>query len=256
MAKTALVTGASSGIGFEFSKILASEGYNLVMVARTDSTLQKSADAIKSKYSVTIKTIVRDLSRPESADLLYNQLVLERIIPEVLINNAGFATFGEFLDTPLSDQMQMIELNISSLTRLCHLVGKEMSKSGKGKILNISSTAAFSPGPMMSVYFASKAYVLSLSEALHEELKEYGITVSVLCPGPTETGFFQRANFKGIKFFKNFMDAETVATAGYRGLLKGKKVIVPGLTNKFLVNSMRIFPRSITARLIKRLGES
>lgn len=251
---TVLITGASQGLGYEFAKIFAQNKYNLVLVARNIEKLKNIAQELKKKYNVGVKIIQKDLSLPKSPQEIYEELQKDSIEVNILINNAGFATYGEFAQTDLQQDLNEIQVNIVSLTHLTKLFVPNMIKRKKGKILNVSSVAGFFPGPFMSVYYASKAYVLSLSEALHEELKGSGITVTTLCPGPTKSGFAKRANLPALELFKNgIMDANRVAYEGYKGLMKGKSVVIPGAKNKMQVNLLRFVPRSIVAGIVKKI---
>ena len=183
MKQTALITGATSGIGLEFAKIFAKNSYNLVLVARDGEALKKIADELELAFHVSARTIVRDLSKPSSPQEVFNQISSLGIQIDVLINNAGVPLKGKFIENKLEDELKLIQLNIASLTAFCHLFGRQMAKRGFGRILNVASIAAFQPGPFMSNYYASKAYVLMLSEGLHAELKQDGVTVTALCPG-------------------------------------------------------------------------
>jgi hypothetical protein len=177
---------------------------------------------------------------------------------DVLVNNAGYTVFGEFSKTSLTDELQMIQVNIVALTHLTKLFLPEMLKKKSGKILNLGSTASFQPGPLMAIYYASKSYVLFFSEALSEELRNTGITVTALCPGPTETGFQKRGKMESSRLVagKKIMDAQSVAEIGYQALMKGKAVVIPGLKNKILAQSIRFSPRSLTPSLVKHLQKS
>jgi hypothetical protein len=174
------------------------------------------------------------------------------------VNNAGYTVFGEFSKTSLTDELQMIQVNIVALTHLTKLFLPEMLKKKSGRILNLGSTAAFQPGPLMAIYYASKSYVLFFSEALAEELRNTGVTVTALCPGPTETGFQKRGKMETSRLVagKKIMDASTVAEIGYQALMKGKAVVIPGLKNKILAQSIRFSPRRLTPRLVKHLQKS
>ncbi|MFL5728953.1 MAG: SDR family NAD(P)-dependent oxidoreductase [Cytophagaceae bacterium] len=253
-----LITGASSGIGMELARVFARHNHDLVIVARNEAKLNDLAKELQEKYQVRVKVIAKDLTQVNAADLLYSQLRHEKISIDVLINNAGFGTFGHFVDSTLRLQTEMMQLNMIALTQLCHLFGKEMIKAGKGHILNVASTAAFQPGPLMSVYFATKAYVLSLSEALHNELSDRGVSVSCLCPGLTETGFQKVAVMEeaGLVKGKKMMSAAEVAETAYEGLKKNKTIIIPGFKNKFLAFSVRLSPRNLVTKVIRSLQES
>jgi len=240
--KTTLITGASGGIGEEFTKIFAKKGYNLVLVARNETKLAQIAASFESKYDIRVTVLAFDLSLPDSASKLYAEIKNRKIQVDILINNAGFGDYGNFVDSKLQRTTDMINLNITTLTELSLLFIKEMKKRDNGKILNIASTASFQPVPKFAVYAASKSYVLNFTEALHYELKGTNVSASVLSPGPTLTGFEESANMKGSKLFKSgVMKAEKVAEIGYEGLMKNEMSIVPGFKNKvmaILSNSM------------------
>jgi len=247
-----LVTGASSGIGLEISRLLAKDKNNLILVSRNEDELLKLKKGLEDSYKVQVHIISKDLADHNSALDIYNEISSLGFVVENLINNAGFGSFGRFNEIDTLIDISMIDVNIRALTYLTKLFLPDMIKNKKGKILNIASTAAFFPGPYMTVYYATKAFVLSLSEALASELAGTGVTVSVLCPGPTKTAFQSKAKMKKSEFVKfGVMEASTVALYGYRGMLKGKKVIVPGILNKFLINIIRFLPRSIVTSMAK-----
>ncbi len=255
--KTALITGASSGIGLEFAKIFAREGYDLVIIATNAQKLGQVAFDLHEEYNVKIKVITKDLSEKNSAKEIFDELEKEKIEIDVLINNAGFALYGEFSQTNLEIETQMIETNILALTQLTKFALKNMLKKKEGKILNVASTAAFQPGPLMSVYYATKAYVLFFTEAIANELKGSGISVTALCPGPTETGFQKRSMQEESKLVKGkkLMSAKEVAEIGYDALMKGKIVVVPGLDNYLKSLGPRFLPRDFTAQYVRNLQE-
>jgi uncharacterized protein len=258
MNKRVLITGASSGIGLEMARVYARNNHDLVIVARREDKLLEIARELEEKYKVKVKVIVKDLTQVNAADLLYSQLNHEKLKVDILINNAGFGTFGHFVESDLRKQTEMLQLNIVSLTQLCHHIGKEMAKAGKGQILNVASTAAFQSGPLMAVYFASKAYVLSFSEALHNELSGKGVSVSCLCPGLTETGFQKTAVMEeaGLVKGKKMMSASEVAEMAFKGLEKNKIIIIPGLKNKLLAFSVRFAPRSLVTKVVRSMQEN
>lgn len=258
MRQTALITGASGGIGYELAKLFAEDGYNVVLIARNAQKLNEIAKDFEQKYRITAKVIAKDLSIPSAPDEIFAELQQERIAVNVLVNNAGFASYGLFHELDLAAQLQMLQVNIVCLTNLTHLFLKDMVKQGSGRILNLASTAAFQPGPLMGVYYATKAYVLSFSEAIANELEGTGVSVTALCPGPTESGFQQRAAMEDSKLVsgQKIMDAETVAKIGYRGLMENKTVIVPGVKNKILAESVRFTPRKLVTKLVRNMQES
>jgi len=252
--KTVLVTGASGGIGLELAKIFAREGYNLVLTARSRDKLEDLAGKLKKDYDADSRVIVRDLAKADSPQELFDEIHKDGIAIEILVNNAGFGKLTSFSRSDLVNTLQMIQLNITTLTHLTRLFLPSMLERKSGRILNVASMAAFQPGPNMAVYYASKAYVLSFSEALSEELSSSAVTVTALCPGPTRTGFQGRAGIKKSRLIQSlgFMESKTVAEAGYRALMHGKRVAVPGILNKVGVLATSIMPHSITMKIIKR----
>ncbi len=247
--KTALITGASTGIGYELSKLFARAGYNLVLVARSASRLEEIAQDFQQKYSILVKVMVYDLSKPVAEDI-YTQLKSTPI--EVLVNNAGSSVYGAFSTTELEKELQIIQLNLTSLTSLTKLFLKDMLERRRGRILNVASTGSFVPGPLNAVYCATKAYVLSFSEALAEELQGTGVTVTALCPGQTLTEFQKRAKVENTRLFQFApMQPAPVAEAGYRGLMSGKRLVIPGFTNQIIAFLPRLFPRRVVAQMSK-----
>src|SRR3989440_6797280 len=236
--KNALITGASSGIGYELTRLFAHDGYNLVLVARNQKQLVQMADELKEKYSVSVKVISKDLSAASAPEEIFTELQQESRGIDALVNNAGFATYGLFSETDLEAELQMMQVNMVTLTHLTKLFLPGMLNKRMGKILNLASTAGFQPGPLMAVYYATKAYVLSFSEALANELSGTGVTVTALAPGATETGFSAHAGSEQYRLFRGAtMDARTVAQAGYAAMLQGKSLVIPGLRNKLLAFS-------------------
>ncbi len=257
MNRTALITGASIGIGYELSKIFARNGYNLVLVSRTKQKLEAIADKLENKHGIQTKVIPKDLSKSIAPVELYEEIVSDNIEINVLVNNAGFGLNGKFVDLKAEKQMDLIQLNISSLTMLSKLFGADMAKRRSGKILNVASTGAFQAGPFMSTYYASKAYVLLFSEGIANELAQDGVDVSVLCPGPTHTEFGDRAEMSHTKVLNVpwVMDAAEVAEAGFSGLMNRKKIIIPGVMNKILAFSTRLMPRSFLVLILRYLNQ-
>jgi short-subunit dehydrogenase len=257
--RTALITGASGGIGYELAELFAKDGHNLVLVARSTDTLKTIAEDFQSKYHIVVHIVPMNLSSADSPNELFHYLERNNITVDYLVNNAGFGTLGKFNEIELQEELDMIQLNITALTHLTKLFLKRMVERKFGRIMNVASTASFQPGPLMAVYYASKSYVLFLSEALSNELKGTGVTISALCPGPTKTGFQSRAQMEKSKLFTTsgmVMDAKKVATIGYKGMMKGKSVIIPGLANKILAQSSRISPRKLSAEVVRFLQES
>lgn len=252
--KTALITGGSSGLGYEFAKLFAANKYNLLIVGRDPEKLTKAKHELESSFEITVQTIAKDLSKPSSPQEIFNLLKHDGIQIDALVNNAGFAHYGNFNQLSIKDSLSEIDVNVRALTEMTKLFLPQMIENRSGKILNVASTAAFSPGPMMSVYFATKAYVLSFTQGLDEELRKTGVTASVLCPGPTDTGFAKFANIqKSHLYTNNPMLADLVARIGFEGLMKNKKVIIPGLYNNLFVNLLRIVPRSLAPKVMKHL---
>jgi uncharacterized protein len=255
MSKTALVTGAASGLGFELSLLLAKDGYDLILIDLDALNLELAKTEILKTYQVKITQIVKDLSEPMAAEVVFNELKETPI--DVLINNAGFGLFGKFADTEWKREMDMLQLHVITTTHLTKLVLSGMLKRNSGKILNISSLAGFQPGPLMSIYYASKAYMLSFSQAISNELKGTGVTATVLCPGPTKTAFQDvvSSNVSNNKISFNMACAKKVAVYGYNAMHKGKTVAVPGAFNKFLAGLPRILTRNRAASIVRKLQE-
>jgi len=255
MNKIALITGASAGIGLEFVKIFAKEKYDLVISARNETKLTELANEIKNKHNVNVKVIPKDLSKQNAGKEIFNELKNENINIDILINNAGFGIFDNYWNVELNDEQNMLQVNIMALAELTNLFAKDMVNRGGGKILNVASTAAFQPGPTMAGYYASKAFVLSFSQAVDFELREKGVQVSTLCPGPTITEFQIRANMEDLNLFKKgfTMSAEEVAQIGYNGLMKGKPVIIAGAMNKISAMSSKISPAKVSMKIVNWL---
>ena len=259
--KTALITGASFGIGLEFARIFAREGYNLVLVARSADKLRQLASELEKAHGTRSLILATDLTEPGAPAYILDQTTRAGIHVDVLVNNAGFGQYGMFIENDLEECLRQIQLNVTALTHLTRLYLPAMIERAKierdgGRILNVASTAAFQPGPLMAVYYATKAYVLHLSEAIANELAETGVTVTCLCPGPTATEFQKRANISGIRLTKyGTMDARTVAEDGYRGLMAGKPVVISGLKNWLVAQSVRFAPRSMVAAIARKLQE-
>ena len=254
MKQTVLITGASGGIGLELAKVFAREGFDLCLVARDAQKLGQIQKDLSAEHSVSVQIIAKDLASPSAAEELFDEVRKRPLSVDILVNNAGVGSFGAFAETELSTHEQLMFLNMVSLTQLTRLFLGPMIDKKYGKILNVASTAAFQPGPLMAVYYASKAYVLHLSEALSNELKGTGITVTALCPGATRTGFQERANMGGSKLFRSgVMDSKTVAEQGYRDLMRGKTISIPGLKNKLLAFSTRLTPRGLVTRVVRAI---
>ena len=249
----AVVTGASSGIGLELARIFARERYDLVLVARNQPALEHIAAELRTMRGVRVDIIAADLSTPEAPQQIYEQAGRT----DILVNNAGFGVYGEFADSPVEDDIGLLRLNIEALVVLTRLFLPGMLQTRKGRIMNVASTAAFQPGPLMALYYASKAFVLSFSEAIANELEGSGVTVTALCPGPTATGFQARARMEDSNLLKRMqvMDAATVAEAGYRGMIAGKTIVIPGTRNWLVAESVRFAPRKLVTRIARSMQE-
>ena len=225
MKQTALITGASNGIGLELARIHAKRGGNLVLVARSQDKLNQLADELRAQYhDIQITVIAQDLAMPHAAQSVFAQTEQLGIQVDILINNAGFGGHGRFFERELAKEQQMIQLNITTLTELTHLYLQGMVARRSGKILNVSSTASFMPGPLQAVYYATKAYVTSFSQAVAEEVREFGISVTALCPGAVDTGFMEAGDLQGVKVLENAKSAQSVAKCGYQAMLDGELV--------------------------------
>ncbi len=248
----AVITGASGGLGEEFARLCAMDGNDLVLVARSKEKLEMLGKELQSKHRIQVTVLAHDLSLSDSVQKLTEELQSRNITPDILINNAGFGAYGLFHETEYRQEKNLIAVNIAALTELTKSLLPSMVKRGSGKILNIASTAAFQPGPLMAVYYASKAYVMNLSLALSEELKETGVTVSCLCPGPTKTGFEVNANLGSSRLFRlGSMDAATVATIGYEAMKQGRPLIVAGLRNRIGAFMTRFIPKMLAAKIAR-----
>jgi uncharacterized protein len=255
--KTVLITGASGGIGYELAKLFAKDGYNLVLVARSAGKLTQVADELQRQFSISAKPITLDLGTSSAPQLLFDQLQREGIVINILINNAGYAKYGEFANIPLEESLGQIQLNIATLTALTKLFVPSMVQHRFGKIMNVASTAGFQPGPLMAVYYATKAYVISFSEALANELNGMGVTVTCFCPGATDTGFQHRAENAQSRLFKNLrpMDVKKVSRDGYRGLMKNKTLVISGVRNWIVAETVRITPRKLATAISRWVSE-
>src|SRR5256714_5878837 len=256
--QTVLVTGGSGGIGLEIAKVLARKGFDLVLAARNRDALEAAAGQIEGKYDVKVHVFAADLRRREAPEEIFDFLRNESVPIQILVNNAGFGLGGEFAETELTRELEMIQVNIAALTHLTKLFMPAMIKARAGRVLNVASTAAFQPGPLMAVYYATKAYVLSFSEALAEELRHSGVTVTALCPGPTRTDFAASAQVTESRLFSLFgsADAADVAEYGFRAMMDGTRVAIPGFKNKIIAQANRFAPRAITAKVARLAQES
>jgi short-subunit dehydrogenase len=251
--KVVLITGATSGIGRSLARCFAGAGYDLIITARHKDALKITAAELEKQYKVTVTSIVSDLSKPNAAAELYELIKSQPV--DVLVNNAGNATYGLFAETDNQALVDLIRLNVESLTHLTRLILPGMVDLRSGRILNVASTAAFQPGPLMAVYSATKAYVLSFSEALRFELKGTGISVTTLCPGATDTSFQKRASFSESNLVKfGMMSADKVAEEGFRGLMDNRELVIPGFKNKLGTILSRFSPRPVVLRAMNKLN--
>lgn len=257
MTKTALITGASNGIGLELARIHAAKGDNLVLVARSAARLQEIKHELESTWKVTVHTLAMDLSERDAALTVYKAVAQQGIQVDYLVNNAGFGDFGLFADADWNKTQQMIDLNISALTQFSKLYGAEMVKRRSGKIMNVASTAAFQSGPTMAVYYATKAYVLSFSEAIDNEMRPFGVTVTALCPGATESGFQSAAAMEESKLVKGrkLPSSAEVAKYGYKAMMSGKTIAIHGMLNAIMANSVRFMPRKWVVKVTRMIQD-
>ena len=255
MKKTALITGASSGIGLALARQFADQGWDLVLVARRQKNLQDLSNELSQEFDCRCHTIAFDLSKEKAARALFDEIRFRNLQIDCLVNNAGRGHYNDFLDIDWQLEEETIYLNVTVLTSLCKFFGKAMVENGGGRILNVASVAGFIPGPRLAVYYASKAYVVSLSRALHAELSDQGVTVTASCPGPTESEFFEKSGADKLKL-KNYytlMSAETVAQQAYKAMMKGQSVVVHGWLNRLVTEFPRLVPKSWVAPLFKKL---
>jgi uncharacterized protein len=254
MSKTALITGSSNGIGYELAKLHAEKGDNLVLVARSKGKLDELKKELEEKHKVFVYTIGKDISLPGAAREVFDELKRQNISVDYLVNSAGLGDIGLFAESDWNKQEKMINLNITALTHFTWLFLPDMIKRGSGKIMNVASTAAFQPGPTMAVYFASKAFVLSFSEAVDNEVRDKGITVTALCPGSTASGFHAATIGDG-KLVKErkLPSSQKVAEYGYRAMMKGKTVAIHGLKNTIMATSVRFIPRALAVKSARKI---
>lgn len=255
MNNTTLITGASSGIGLALARIFASHSFDLILVARREEKLLALKKEIEEKYPVSVEIIVQNLAEKNAAKFMYEKIKAENKTVSILVNNAGFGNYGYFSETNGEEESNMVQVNITALTELTKLFLPDMLAKKSGKILNVASTAAFQPGPLMAVYFATKAYVLSFSEALSRELQGTGVSVTCLCPGPTKTEFQDVAKFEKDHSFNNekFPTAHDVAELGYHALMKKRTIAIHGWKNFFLIQLLRITPRRLVTKIVMKL---
>jgi short-subunit dehydrogenase len=257
MKKTALVTGASAGLGMELASLFAADTCDLVVVARRREKLDELAATLRSKHGVEVHVIAEDLGRPGAAARIVGELQKQHIDIEFLVNNAGFGGSGAFVTRELPRELEMIQVNIVALVELTHLLLPSMIAKKSGRILNLGSTAGFVPGPFMAVYYASKAFVNSFTEALASELEGTGVTATVSCPGATATEFAQVAGSEKSKLFKSsVMGASEVAADAYRAMMRGEPMAIAGFMNKMRIASLRVAPRGMVRSTAANLNRS
>jgi short-subunit dehydrogenase len=253
---TALITGASSGIGLELARIFAANNHDVVLVARSEGKLRELARECEAS-GVRAHVVAADLASPDAARDIVEEVGRLGLEIDVLVNNAGFGVYGRFVETPLAAELESIHVNVMALTDLTKRFLPVMVARGRGRILNVASTAGFLPGPLMAVYYATKAYVISFSEAIANELEGTGVTVTVLCPGPTATGFQAAANLETSRIVSLLRKASSrsVAEAGYEAVMAGKVVCIPGVSNKVSTLAPRLFPRAIIRKVVRAIQE-
>ncbi len=257
MSKTVLITGASRGIGEAFARVYAKRQHDLILVARNQADLDKLQEELSNQYDIDVVVLCHDLTKENEIQQLYDEIQRQNLTVDVLINNAGYGDYGEFFKSDWSKLQGMILLNMLAVTHLSHLFLPDMIARGQGQILNVASTAAFQPGPRMAVYFATKAYILSFSEALSAETEGTGVSVTVLCPGPTQSNFGQNANMEQIALVGDVTSdklptALAVAEYGYEALNNGEVVAVHGAVNKVLTFMPRLTPRGVLRQGVKQ----
>lgn len=249
-----LITGASSGIGLELAKLAAADGHDLVLVARRKDKLAEVKKELEAKHGVTIHVLAVDLSDPTTAERIVRELIKQKLDVDILINNAGFGVVGDFSETDWAKEQSMLQVNMLALTELTKLLLPAMLERKQGRILNVSSTAAFVPGPGMALYYATKAYVQSFSEALAEELAGKGVTITALCPGPTQTEFAQTAGITSTTLFRSGIPtAASVASDGYRAMLRGQRIVISGFGNQLNRFFARLLPSWLITRIVRHL---
>ena len=256
--KTALITGGSRGIGLELARQFAAHGHDVILVARHRDALEAAAGTLEGKYAIRATVIVADLADPEAPQRIFDVARNEGIDVEFLVNNAGFGLGGEFADTDVNTELDMIQVNVSALIHLTKLFMQPMLIRKSGRIMNVASTAAFQPGPLMSVYYGTKAFVLSFSEAIAEELRESGVTVTCLAPGATATGFAETAGVTNSRLHTRLglQKADDVARYGYAAMVRGERVAIAGIRNKIMIQSERFAPRALVTKLARLAQEN
>jgi short-subunit dehydrogenase len=257
-SKVVLITGASSGFGLEFGHLFAAAGYDLVLTAKPPAKLAALSKQLSNTYGVKVWHHCFDLALPGASQKLYQWVKKEALPVSILVNNAGLGLYGRYASHKLEQERELINVNVNALSELCHLFIPGMIKQGGGKILNVASIAGFQAGPFYATYFASKGYVMLFSEALYYEYASDNITVTALCPGVSPTNFFKTAGMRQDSRLLQayFMSPKQVATAGYKGLMNNKRLVIPGYRNKFVSLGYRVFPRAVIARIARRLISS
>jgi uncharacterized protein len=255
--ETALITGAASGIGLALAREFAKHGHNLILTSRVRSELRDVAGDLTSKYNIEVGTIAADLLDPQGPEQLFDAIRREAVLVDILVNNAGFGLRGRFWEIPVDNQMNIVRLNIEAVVRMTHLFLPQMIRRNQGRIMNTASVAGFEPGPLLAVYHASKAFVLSFTEALATELEDTKVTATALCPGPTDTDFFPKAGMMETKAFQkaHVMAPQEVAELAYKGLMRGDRTIVAGGSNKALVFARRFLTEGAQAKMNKKFYE-
>ena len=253
--QTALVTGASYGIGLDLAECFAKDGYNLILTARSADALKQAADKLSAQYKISVATIPLDLGVPGGGTVLAKQVAAKNLTVDVLVNNAGYGIAGAMDGSKADEQLGMVDLNVRALLELTQIYWPSMLKNKRGGVLNVASTAAFQPGPLMAVYYATKAFVLSISEALWKEAEGAGVHVSCLCPGPTTSKFRERAGTGKTRLSDAgpAMPSMAVAKLGYKGFQKNTRVVVTGLRNKILAGATAYLPRNTLLGIVKNL---
>lgn len=254
-SETALITGASSGIGLHLAHEFAQHGHPLVLVAPNESELREVAAQLKPGTGIDAIVIAKDLEQPNAAQEIFDELQSAGVTIDILVNNAGHGQRGKFWEVPLEADLSMVRLNVEAVLRMTNLFLPPMVARGRGRVLNTASVAGFEPGPLMAVYHATKAFVLSLSESLATELQDTGVTLTALCPGPTDTDFFPKADMTETRAMQHTMAPQEVAKAGYEALMKGERIVVPGGMNKMLVGARRILSEEAQSKLNQKFYE-
>src|SRR5579864_1783110 len=247
--QTALFTGASSGIGLDLAKLMA-PSFDLIITARNQGDLESIARELEAAHGNHVHVIPADLAKADAPKQIFSEIERRGLQVDILVNNAGFGSYGAFAESDLQTDLDMIQVNIAALTSLAKLVLPGMLARKRGRIMNVASTAGFQPGPLMAVYYATKAYVIMFSEAIANELKGSGVTVTCLCPGATATSFAERAKMEESRLFKmGAMKSRDVALVGYKGMMAGKGLVIPGVINKTLAMSVRFSPRKLVTAI-------